>query len=158
MVTGYHIAQMNIGRAAAPLDSPQMKDFMDGLDRINALADADPGFVWRLQSDTGNATDILLSDDPLFIVNMSVWRDIESLSAFVYKSDHVAFMRRRREWFEKPAGAHMALWWVPAGVIPTPQEGLDRVRHLDRRGPTAHAFTFKVRFPAPEAAMTPGGA
>lgn len=147
--TVWHIAQMNVGRTVAPLDAPALADFMNNLDRINALAEASPGFVWRLQSDSGNATDIKTTDDPLFIVNMSVWLSVETLFDFVYRSAHTGFMGRRREWFEKPVEAYQVLWWVAAGHRPTAEEGLARLDHLRRQGPTAHAFTFKQRFPAP---------
>ena len=147
MVKGaHHLAQINVGRLIAPLDDPRIAGFVERLDEINALAERRPGYVWRLQSDSGNATDILVSDDPRFIVNMSVWEDLESLFAYVYKTDHSKVMAQRRRWFEKPAGAFMALWWVPAGHLPSVEEGLRRVALLDRRGPTAKAFTFKVAF------------
>jgi hypothetical protein len=145
----WHIAQLNVGRAVAPPGSPELADFMGALDRINALADAAPGFVWRLQSASGNATDILVSDDPRSLVNMSVWASVESLFAFVYRTAHTAVMQRRREWFERPAEAHQVLWWVPAGHIPTIEEALERLAHLRREGPTARAFTFGRRYPPP---------
>ena len=151
----WHVAQMNVGRTVAPVDSPALADFMAALDRINALAEASPGFVWRLQSDAGNATDIKLTDDPQFIVNMSVWSSVEALFEFVYQSAHTPIMGRRREWFERPAEAYQVLWWVPAGHRPTPEEGLARLEHLRRHGPTAHAFSFKQRYPRPGAAGAP---
>jgi len=145
----WHIAQLNVGRAVAPPGSPELADFMAALDGINALADSSPGFVWRLQSASGNATDILLSDDPRSLINMSVWSSIESLFAFVYRSGHTEVMKRRREWFEKPAQAHQVLWWIPAGHVPTAAEALERLAHLRREGPTPRAFTFSRPFPAP---------
>ena len=151
----WHIAQMNVGRTVAPLDSPAIADFMAALDSINALAEASPGFVWRLQSDSGNATDIKTTDDPLFIVNMSVWASVEALFDFVYKSAHTPVMGRRREWFERPAEAYQVLWWVPAGHRPTAAEGLARLDRLRLHGPSAHAFSFKQRFPAPGVAQSP---
>jgi len=151
-MSGFHLAQINVGRAVAPLDDPQLAEFMNRLDEINALADDAPGFVWRLQSDSGNATDILISDDPRFIINMSVWQDVESLFEFVYRTNHTDVMAKRRSWFEKPDGPYMVLWWVPAGHQPTPQEGMRRLALLKKDGPTSRAFTFKERFPAPEAA------
>jgi Domain of unknown function (DUF3291) len=154
-LTSWHIAQMNVGRTVAPVDSPAIADFMAALDRINALAEASPGFVWRLQSDSGNATDIKTSDDPQFIVNMSVWASVEALFEFVYRSAHTPVMGRRREWFEKPTEDYQVLWWVPAGHRPTTQEGLARLDHLRRHGPTAHAFSFKQRFPTPGVSGSP---
>jgi hypothetical protein len=153
--TAWHIAQLNVGTTMAPLDSPELADFVAALDSINALAEASPGFVWRLKSDSGNATDIRASDDPNFIVNMSVWESVEALFAFVYRSAHTNVMSRRREWFSKPDQAYQVLWWVPAGHAPTVEEALDRLEHLRRDGPTAHAFTFKDRYPAPDSAGEP---
>jgi hypothetical protein len=145
----WHIAQLNVGRAIAPPGSPELANFMAALDRINALADAAPGFVWRLQSASGNATDILVSDDPRSLINMSVWSSVESLFTFVYRSAHTMVMQRRREWFEKPVTAHQVLWWVPAAHIPTTEEALERLAHLRRDGPTARAFTVSRRYPPP---------
>jgi len=148
-MNAWHIAQLNVGRTLAPPDSPQIADFMAALDAINALADTSPGFVWRLKSDSGNATDILVSSDPNFLVNMSVWDSIEALFDFVYRTAHTAVMARRREWFEKPSQALLVLWWIPAGHVPSIEEALARLEHLRREGPSAHAFTFKQRYPHP---------
>jgi hypothetical protein len=154
-VTSWHLAQMNVATALYPLDDPRIGEFMNQLDAVNALAEASPGFVWRLKSDSGNATDIKVGDDPLFIVNMSVWASAEALFDFVYKSAHRLVMGKRREWFARPEKSYMVLWWVPAGHAPTVEEGLARLAHLDRHGPGAHAFTFKERFPHPSAAGEP---
>jgi hypothetical protein len=137
------LAQLNVGRAAAPLDSEQLRDFMENLDPINDLADASPGFVWRLQTEDGNATAIKAWDDPLMILNMSVWESVESLADFVYRSAHTDFLRRRREFFEKPVEAIQVLWWVEDGHRPTVAEALERLDHLRAHGPTDHAFTFR---------------
>ena len=145
----WHIAQLNVGRAVAPPGSPELADFMAALDRINALAEASPGFVWRLQSASGNATDILVSDDPRSLVNMSVWSSVESLFEFVYRTGHTEVMKRRREWFEKPLEAHQVLWWVPAGHLPSLEEALARLADLRRDGPSERAFTFSRRYPPP---------
>ncbi len=145
----WHIAQLNVARAVAPLDSPELVEFMAALDGVNALAEASPGFAWRLKSDSGNATDIKVGDDPKFIVNMSVWESVDALFAFVYRSAHTKVMVRRREWFEKPAEAFQVLWWVPAGHLPTIDEAMERLRHLREHGPTVHAFSFKERYPGP---------
>lgn len=155
LMNRWHIAQLNVGRAVAPPGSPELADFMAALDRINALAESSPGFVWRLQSASGNATDILVSEDPRSLINMSVWDSVESLFAFVYRSGHTAVMQRRREWFEKPVEAHQVLWWIPAGHIPTTEEALERLEHLRREGPTERAFTFGRRFPAPDESGSP---
>ena len=146
----WHIAQMNVGRTVDDVDSDTLSEFVANLDRINALAEGHPGFVWRLKSGSGNATDIAIADDPRFIPNMSVWESVEALFDYVYKSDHRAIMVRRREWFERPTHAFQVLWWVPAGHAPTVQEGLAKLAVLDRLGPTPSAFTFKSRFPAPD--------
>jgi hypothetical protein len=146
----FQIAQLNIARALASLDDPLLADFIDGLDPINALADDAPGFVWRLQDETGDATTIRAFDDDLMIVNMSVWESIDSLAQFVYRSGHVSVMRRRREWFERLA-IHLVLWWVPTGHTPTVAEAKQRLAWLELYGPTPDAFTFKVRFPTPDA-------
>ena len=148
-MSGWHIAQLNVGRILAPTDSPQLAEFMAALDEINARAEATPGFIWRLQSDSGNATDIRVSADPSFLVNMSVWANIESLFDFVYRSAHTAVMARRREWFEKPTEAYQVLWWVPAGQVPSVREALERLDHLRQHGPTPQAFTFNRRYPPP---------
>ena len=148
----WHVAQMNVGTARYPLDDPRIAEFMGRLDEVNALADTALGFIWRLQSDAGNATSIKLSDNPLFIVNMSVWESVESLFDFVYRTSHRSVMVKRRNWFERPDGAYMVLWWVPAGTIPTPHEGLMRLRWLDQNGPTPYAFDFRSKFPPPDVA------
>jgi len=146
-----HLAQFNIGRMMGPLDGPVMRGFVERLDEINALADGTPGFVWRLQSDSGNATDIRPFDDPNLLLNMSVWRDLASLSAYVYRSEHVAIMRRRREWFEPMERAYLVLWWVPNGHRPSIDEAVARLETLRRKGPTSEAFTFRQAFAAPDA-------
>jgi hypothetical protein len=150
-VTQFHLAQANIGRFRAPLDDPIMEGFRTQLDPINALADASPGFVWRLQTEDGNATAIRpYAGDDLMAVNMSVWTSLESLQQFVYKSGHVATLRERKRWFEPIEGPILVLWWVAAGHIPTVQEAQERLRHLEEHGPTPHAFTFRTPFPAPD--------
>lgn len=145
----YHLAQLNIGIATAPLDSPVMADFMGNLDRINALAESSPGFVWRLKTDEGNATALRPIDDQT-LVNMSVWEDAESLSRFVFKSSHTEFLRRRREWFQRMADAYLVLWWVPIGHRPAIEEALARLALLRANGPTPEAFTFHAAFPPPD--------
>jgi hypothetical protein len=117
-ISDWHLAQINVGRLVAPQGDPRVAPFFDALARVNALAERSPGFVWRLQSETGNATDIQTTADPLFIMNMSVWRDAEALFDFVYRSGHTPEMARRREYFERFEGAYQALWWVPAGHVP----------------------------------------
>ena len=139
------LAQLNIALARAPLDSPLLSEFVALLDPVNAVADAAPGFVWRLQAQDGNATSIRAFDDQCMIVNLSVWEGIEQLRAFVYGGAHLEVMRRRREWFER-IRVHMVLWWVPADHPPSVGEAQARLAHLERHGPTPYAFTFKARF------------
>jgi hypothetical protein len=144
----YELAQVNIASLKAPLDSPQLKDFVEALDPVNAVADAADGFVWRLQSDSGNATDVPVFGDDLLIVNMSVWRDTNALAAFMYQGQHRELLARRREWFERLEEAVTALWWVPSGHRPTVAEAESRILHLREHGPTQHAFTLRATFPA----------
>lgn len=154
-MTRYHLAQINIGRLRAPVDDPMIAEFVANLERINALADAAPGFVWRLTGEGNDATDIRPdAADPLIALNMSVWESVQALGAFVYRSDHLSVMRRRAEWFEK-LELYMALWWVPAGHVPTVEEGMGKIETLRRLGPTAEAFTFRDPFPAPDADEAP---
>ena len=144
----WHLAQLNVGRLVATLESPALADFVAQLDPINALADASPGFVWRLQTDDGNATSIRPTDDDLFLINMSVWSSLETLRAFVYTTAHVQVLSGRRAWFEQLATSHLVLWWVPVGHVPTVDEALDRLDRLRRDGPTPAAFTFRAPFDA----------
>ncbi len=146
MPEGFELAQLNVGRMLAPIESPEIAGFVAQLEPINRLADASPGFIWRLQSDTGNATDIRPTEDDLFLINMSVWSSIEALRAFTYSTAHVEVLRQRREWFERLATAHLVLWWVPVGHRPTVEEALDRLERLRRDGPTPAAFTFRTPF------------
>jgi heme-degrading monooxygenase HmoA len=145
----HHLAQLNVARLLAPLDSPQVADFVAALDPVNELADSAPGFVWRLQTDAGDATAVRVWDDDRIIVNMSVWESVEALREFVYGSDHVEVMRRRREWFAKMAQAFMVLWWIPAATVPTVAEGTARLAQLEAHGPTPDAFTFRAWFAPP---------
>jgi len=141
-----HLAQLNVGRLRAPVDDPSIDGFRSNLDRVNALAESSPGFVWRLQDDSGNATNIKLFEDELEIINLSVWESIDALADFAYRSAHVELLRRRREYFEAPSQPILCLWWVPDGTIPTPHEAMDRLEQLRRHGPTPRAFTFRQRF------------
>ena len=152
----WHIAQMNVARALYPLEDPGMAEFVNQLDQVNALAEQSPGFVWRFKSESGSAIDIKTTDDPQFIVNMSVWQSVEALFEFAYKSSHRSVMAKRRQWFEQPSGAYQVLWWVRVGTLPTPARGLARLRYLERHGPTGFGFTFKHTFPPPGLAGKPG--
>jgi len=146
----HELAQLNIATMNEPLESPGMADFVANLDRVNALAESSPGFVWRLQTEEGDATAVRpLGDDVL--VNMSVWRDVESLNQYVYGSAHVEIMRRRKEWFQRMKDAYVVLWWVSKGHRPTVQEAIAKLERLRQAGPTEAAFTFRRAFPAPDA-------
>jgi hypothetical protein len=146
----FHLAQVNIGVVRAPVTSPQLADFVAQLDPINALADRSPGFVWRLQSDAGNATSIHAFDDERILMNMSVWRSLEELRDYVYRSAHVEVLRRRGDWFERMSEVHLALWWLPTDRLPTVEEAKWRVELVRRHGPTAEAFTFRSPFGPPD--------
>ena len=150
---GFHLAQLNIARFKLPMDDPAMAGFVEQLDPINALADTAPGFVWRLQTEEGNATSIRAFDDDLLLVNMSVWESAEALADFVYRSPHIEIMRRRREWATRMLEPYMVLWWIPAGELPTVEEAKGRLAQLRENGPSPQAFTFKKRFSPDEAAV-----
>ena len=141
-----HLAQLNVGRLRAPMDDPRIDDFRENLDRINALAERSPGYVWRLQDDSGNATGIKPYGDDLEIVNLTVWASVEALAEFTYRTGHVDFLRRRRDFFEAATQPVLCLWWIPEGTIPTVEEAIARLEHLRAHGPTPTAFTFRHRF------------
>ena len=141
----YHLAQLNIARMKFPLDAPEMAGFVERLEDINALADRAPGFVWRLQTEDGDATAI---DDfgADYLVNMSVWRDLESLRDFAFRSAHREVLAQRHDWFDVMDEACSVLWWIDAGSIPTLDEAGARLDTLRRDGPTPRAFTFGRTF------------
>jgi Domain of unknown function (DUF3291) len=148
-MSAYELAQLNVAIVKGSMDSPIMAEFAANLERINALADRSPGFVWRLQTEQGDATAIRPFDNENMLVNMSVWQDIESLNNYVYNSAHVEIMRRRREWFERMSAAYVVLWWVAKGHRPSVAEAIAKLEMLRSTGPTAEAFTFRRAFPAP---------
>ena len=149
----YELAQLNIAVMKEPLESPTMADFVANLDRINALAEDSPGFVWRLKTDAGDATALRPMGDST-LVNLSVWRDVAALNEYVYRSAHVEIMRRRKEWFERMKEAHVVLWWVGQGHRPSVIEAVEKLEMLREVGPTQDAFTFQQAFPAPDARVT----
>lgn len=155
MMSNWQLAQINVGTIKYQQDDPRMHGFMSRLDEVNALAEQSPGFIWRLQGDSGNATDIDVGGDELFLANMSVWDSVESLFTYVYQTMHRDIMIQRRQWFERPVDLYQALWWIPAGHYPTAEDGLRRIELLKANGPTFDAFTFKQRFPAPGADQAP---
>ena len=141
-----HLAQLNIGRMLAPMDSPIMADFKNNLDMINALAEKSPGFIWRLKDETNNATEIKIFDDDFLIVNMSVWENIESLFDFVYNTMHKDFLARKKEWFERMKESYMVMWYIEPGTEPTTDDAKERLDYLREHGETPYAFTFRKRF------------
>jgi hypothetical protein len=145
----WHLAQVNVARLVAPLTDPAMADFVANLAPINALADASPGFVWRFQTEDGDATAVRPYDDDRIIINFSVWQDLNALREFVYRGSHAGVMKRRREWFERLADPYVALWWVPAGHQPTLAEAVARMEQLKANGPSAAAFTIQTVHPPP---------
>jgi heme-degrading monooxygenase HmoA len=145
----HQLAQINIARLIAPLDDPRIAEFIAQLEPINKLADRSPGFIWRLQSAQGNATDLAYSDDPFIIANMSVWESIEALKAFTYNSQHSHLFRDRKKWFGKMEVPHYCLWWLPTGHRPTLSEGRTRLECYQRYGSTPEAFWFSEWYPAP---------
>lgn len=147
----WQLAQVNIARPLQPLDAPALADFVAALAPVNALADSSPGFVWRLQTEQGDATAVRWVGDGELIVNLSVWESVLALADFVYGGEHLALMRRRREWFVPMDQAVTVLWWVPAGHRPTISEAAHRLDALRRNGPSPHAFTFRTAFPEPGA-------
>ena len=153
----FQLAQINLGRLVAPLDDPRIAGFISQLDPINALADSSPGFVWRLQSESGNATDLAYNDDPFVIVNMSVWESLEALQQFVYRSQHLQVFRERRQWFERMELPNYCPWWVEAGHRPSIREGRDRLEHYQKQGATPFSFWFSQGFPAPSESLAAAG-
>jgi heme-degrading monooxygenase HmoA len=150
----FQLAQINIGRLIAPLDDPRIAGFVAQLDAINQLADKSPGFIWRLKTEEGNATSLAYNDDPLVILNMSVWESLEALKNFVYRSQHTGVLLDRKKWFEKMPLPHYCLWWVPAGHRPTVAEARARLEHYQKHGSTPEAFWFSEWHPAPAEALT----
>jgi hypothetical protein len=136
---GHHVAQLNVGRLHHALDAPETAEFQAALGPINALAETSPGFVWRLVDDDGLSSSYVRlpdEDDPRFIVNLSVWTDLESLRHFMYRSGHAMYLRRRREWFEKSDAATSVCWWIPAGELPDLADAHRRLLHYRDHGPT----------------------
>ncbi|AGC43731.1 hypothetical protein MYSTI_02415 [Myxococcus stipitatus DSM 14675] len=154
----YQVAQLAISLAREPLDHPLMQDFVAQLRPVNELADRSPGFVWRLQTDAGNATGVRGYDNPLILLNMSTWESVETLFDFVYRSEHVVPFRERRKWFLPVEGPPYVLWWVPAGHQPTVLEAKERLERLQREGPSPEAFDFRHRFPSPDQLTLPAAA
>jgi hypothetical protein len=154
-MTAYHLAQVNIGLPIEPLDSQRLAGFMAMLEPINALADSAPGFVWRLQTEDGDATAIRPFEDDRLLVNMSVWTSVEALGEYVYRGPHAEVMRKRRAWFVPMREAYQAVWWIPAGHRPQVEEAKERLTALRRNGASPYVFTLQRPFPAPDEALSP---
>ncbi len=157
MAGRFHLAQVNIATARAALDDPLMAGFNARLEPLNALADAAPGFVWRLQSEAADALAARLFDNPRLLFNLTLWESVEALEAYVYGSNHVEAVRKRRDWFERPEGAALALWWIEAGSLPGVEDAKWRLEKIWSDGPTDEAFNFRHRFPAPSGDDLPHG-
>jgi hypothetical protein len=156
-MAAFHLAQVNVSRLLAPIDSPQLRSFVSRLDEINALADAAPGFVWRLTGEaSNNATAVPIYEDTTIIVNLSVWESLEALRAFTYSGAHLEIFKQRRDWFSHLREPATAMWWVPAGHVPDVPEARQRLDHLRTHGPSAFAFPFGAPFPAPAEAVAGG--
>lgn len=148
-MSSHQLAQLNIAKMKYTIESPDMSDFVANLERINALAEESPGFIWRLQTEEGDATNIRTFGSDI-LVNMSVWKDVGSLHNYVYRTAHTEIMSRRKEWFDRMEEAYSVLWWIPNGNYPTPDEAKERLENLQVNGPTNQAFTFKKAFPVPD--------
>lgn len=142
------LAQLNVARMKYAMDDPEMSDFVDALDPVNAVADASPGFVWRLDGTDADGEEFIWGD-PGWLVNMSVWENVDALKAFIRSDVHLAVMKRRGEWFSEAAEAYVVLWWVPAGHRPTIAEAQARLEALRANGPSAEAFNFASVFTPP---------
>jgi hypothetical protein len=152
-VSGHHLAQINVGTLHRPLDAPETAEFVAALEPINALAEAAPGFVWRLTDDDGGSSSYVAvpgADDPLLIVNFSVWADVATLKAFMYDTDHVSYLRRRGEWFARVAEVTACCWWIPAGTTPDVADGYRRLLHLREHGSSPEAWTLARPVDPPE--------
>jgi hypothetical protein len=136
-----HLAEINIGRVLGGPDDPCMADFYNNLARVNALAERMSGFVWRLKNESGeSAVGLTWPGDPTVAVNMSVWESAEDLGRFVFQTVHRNIYARKHEFFEMPARPTVALWWIPAGHIPTLDEAKERLDRYIAQGPSEFAF------------------
>lgn len=145
----YHLAQLNLARLKAPKGDPLTEEFFNAIPAINTLAEAQPGFVWRLVGEVKDHTDVPFFLDPHLVVNISLWKDLESFRHFVYKSGHVQYIKRKKEWFQPFDGPFAVLWWVEAGEIPTLAQAKEKLELLKQDGPTQQAFDLHNLFQAP---------
>ncbi len=146
----YFIAEINIAKMkGVDINDPIMKEFVENLDAVNQIAEKSEGFVWRLKDENNNATILNPYNDETIIINVSVWKSIETLENFMYRTFHSDFLKRRKEWFLTYGSAHTAMWWIPEGHIPTMQEAVDKLSFLQTNGPSPNSFDFRHKFPAP---------
>jgi hypothetical protein len=158
VLIGMHLAQLNVGHMRAPKESEQLREFVEGLEPLNALAEGSPGFVWRLKG--GEEPDATVSHDygDYLLINFSVWEDRETLWNYVYRTAHLPMLQRRREWFLRAAEPYSVMWWIPEGSVPTLEEGMARLARLREAGAGPQAFTFKDFYESNEAARRPAAA
>jgi hypothetical protein len=149
-MSSFHLAQLNVAKMKADIDDPIMKGFVDNLEEVNAIADNSPGFVWRLETDEGDATDMRVFEDNMLLVNMSVWESIDDLKKFVYDSFHLEILKRKKEWFDKIDGVYQVMWWLKPGSLPDVDEAKARLAYLQANGVSEFAFNFQLSFSASE--------
>ena len=149
----YHLVQVNIAKMNAEIEDPIMSGFVQRLDEINALAENSKGFVWRFQTEEGDATYLRPFEDKRILFNMSVWEEVEDLMNYVYASKHLELLKSKNDWFTKLGEAHLALWWIEKGRIPTVEEALGKLDYIKHNGPSAEVFTFANRYPKPIPAL-----
>ncbi len=135
-----HLAQYNIAKAVDALDSERLRDFNSAIDAVNAAADRSPGFVWRLQDESGGATNIRVDHDPRLLVNLSVWETPEALEKYVWQTIHKRVYQKRDKWFEHMEQAYFVMWWIEQGQIPTLDDAQARLELLRKNGPSPDAF------------------
>jgi hypothetical protein len=146
----YQIAEINVARMkGVTINDPLMKEFVENLDKVNGIAENSEGFVWRLKDENNNATSLNPYNDQQVIINVSVWESMATLEAFMYKTFHSEFLKRRKEWFQAYGKAHTALWWIPTGQFPSMQEAVEKLDYLQYHGPTEHVFDLRNKFPSP---------
>ncbi len=143
MLGAMHLAQLNVGHLVGAIDGPELADFVAGLEPMNALADAAPGFVWRLKGGEKPADTVQHAYGDHLLINFSVWESREALWNYVYRSAHLGYLQRRREWFQRVAVPYSVMWWIPVDHTPGLDEGMARLESLRADGPSPRAFTFK---------------
>jgi len=149
-MTEYQIAEINVARMrGVNINDPIMKEFVDNLDKVNALAESSKGFIWRLKDESNNATNLNPFNDEQVIINISVWQSIETLENFIYKTFHTEFLKRRKEWFQSYGKAYTAMWWTPKGQYPAIQEAIEKLDYYQKNGPSELVFDFRNKYLPP---------